>query len=362
MKKSLLALAALGLFAGAASAQSSVTLFGIVDAGVARLTAKTSAGSKSITGMTNSGLNSSRLGFRGVEDLGGGLRAGFHIEGQVFNDSGDGRGTGLPFDFQRRSTVSLMGGFGEVRLGRDYTPTFSNVSAYDPFGTNGVGTSMATSMLFGLGIATGQSNTRQNNSIGYFLPGNLGGFTGNFQFGFAENVSGTRKANQYFGARLGYAAGPLAVTAAYGDNTAAVKANDVQYMSIGASYDVGVVKPMGYFAREKADGGARIDAYLIGATVPLGQGELRASVARYDLKKNAQGLNSRNDWDKYAIGYGYNLSKRTQLYGTYAVVRNKNGQVKTIGQNGLASPVVAPATVLGGKNATGLEAGIRHSF
>jgi predicted porin len=361
MKKSLLALAALGMFAGAASAQSSVTLFGIVDAGVARLTAKTSAGSKSVTGMTNSGLNSSRLGFRGVEDLGGGLRAGFHIEGQLFNDTGDGRGTGLPFDFQRRSTVSLMGGFGEVRLGRDYTPTFSNVSAYDPFGTNGVGTSMATSMLSGLGIAA-QGNTRQNNSIGYFLPGNLGGFTGNFLFGLAENTSGTRKANQYFGARLGYAAGPLSVTGAYGDNTSALQANDVKYMSVGASYDVGVIKPMGYWAREKADGGARIDAYLIGATVPLGQGELRASVARYDIKKNAQGLNSRNDWDKYAIGYGYNLSKRTQLYSTYAVVRNKNGQVKTVGQNGLAIALPTGATVLGGKNSTGLEAGIRHSF
>jgi predicted porin len=358
MKKSLLALAALGMFAGAASAQSSVTLFGIVDAGVARLTQKTTTGSKSVTGMTNSGLNSSRLGFRGVEDLGGGLRAGFHIEGQLYNDTGDGRATGTPFDFQRRSTVSLMGGFGEFRLGRDYTPTFSNVSAYDPFGTNGVGTSMATSMLNGLGIAV-QGNTRMNNSLGYWLPGNIGGFVGNFMYSLPENTSGTRKTNQYFGARLGYAAGPLSVTGAYGDNTSALEANDVKYMSVGASYDVGVVKPMGYWAREKADGGARIDAYLIGATVPLGQGELRASVARYDIKKNAQGLNNRNDWDKYAIGYGYNLSKRTQLYSTYAVVRNKNAQTKLVTNNGLGFTGV---TTLGGKNATGLEAGIRHSF
>ncbi|MFT3819480.1 MAG: porin [Rubrivivax sp.] len=113
MKKSLLALAALTAFAGAASAQSSVTLFGIVDAGVARI----SAGGKSVTGMTNSGYNSSRLGFRGVEDLGGGLRAEFWIEGQLFNDSGDGRNTGTALDFQRRSTVALAGNFGEIRLG-----------------------------------------------------------------------------------------------------------------------------------------------------------------------------------------------------------------------------------------------------
>jgi predicted porin len=121
------------MFAGAASAQSSVTLFGIVDAGVARLTAKTSAGSKSVTGMTNSGLNSSRLGFRGVEDLGGGLRAGFHIEGQVFNDSGDGRGTGLPFDFQRRSTGNFMFGFATTprrsRTSAPTTPSAPTVSA-----------------------------------------------------------------------------------------------------------------------------------------------------------------------------------------------------------------------------------------
>jgi predicted porin len=140
MKKSLLALAALTAFAGAASAQSSVTLFGIVDAGVARL----SAGGKTKTGMTNSGYNSSRLGFRGVEDLGGGLQAGFWLEGQLTNDDGNAAGK---LNFQRRSTVSLMGGFGEIRLGRDYTPTFWNTTVYDPFGTNGVGQALTPGML-----------------------------------------------------------------------------------------------------------------------------------------------------------------------------------------------------------------------
>ena len=120
MKKSLLALAALTAFAGAASAQSSVTLFGIVDAGVARL----SGGGKTKIGMTNSGYNSSRFGVRGVEDMGGGMQAGFWLEGQLTND--DGNAAGL--NFQRRSTVSLMGGFGEIRMGRDYTPTFWNTT------------------------------------------------------------------------------------------------------------------------------------------------------------------------------------------------------------------------------------------
>jgi len=113
MKKSLVALAVLAA-SGAAMAQSSVTLFGIVDAAY-------TSGSGSVsdkTQLTNSGYNSSRLGFRGVEDLGGGMKASFHIEGALANDNGNASG----LTFQRRSTVSLQGGMGEIRLGRDYTP------------------------------------------------------------------------------------------------------------------------------------------------------------------------------------------------------------------------------------------------
>ena len=111
-------------------AQSSVTLFGIVDAAYSA-----GKGDKSNkTQLTNSGYNSSRLGFRGVEDLGGGMKAAFHIEGALANDNGNSSG----LTFQRRSTVSLEGGLGEVRLGRDYTPHFWNHTVYDAFGTNGV--------------------------------------------------------------------------------------------------------------------------------------------------------------------------------------------------------------------------------
>jgi hypothetical protein len=90
------------------------------------------------TGLGNSGYNSSRLGFRGTEDLGGGLAASFWLEAPITNDDG---ATGVS-TFARRSTVSLSGGFGEVRLGRDYTPTFWNDTVFDPFGTNGVGTNI----------------------------------------------------------------------------------------------------------------------------------------------------------------------------------------------------------------------------
>ena len=173
MKKSLIALAVLAA-SGAAMAQSSVTLFGIVDATYAY-------GSGSVANksqLTNSGYNSSRLGFRGVEDLGGGMSASFWLEAGVNNDNGSGGTTstnnqgasgvtgGGGLTFNRRSTVSLNGGFGEVRLGRDYTPTFWNHTIYDPFGTNGVGSSVNTFSTLGSGTTT---LVRANNSIGYFL-------------------------------------------------------------------------------------------------------------------------------------------------------------------------------------------------
>jgi len=139
MKKSLVALAVLAA-SGAAMAQSSVTLFGIVDAAYG--VGKGSISNK--TQLKNSGYNSSRLGFRGVEDLGGGLKAGFHIEAGMNNDDGTGSASSAAnqaqtaanvgtqgLTFNRRSVVTLSGSMGELILGRDYTPQFWSETVYD---------------------------------------------------------------------------------------------------------------------------------------------------------------------------------------------------------------------------------------
>src|ERR1019366_6140183 len=133
MKKSLLALAVLGAFAGAASAQSSVTLFGVVDESVNHI----KNGDTTTTTMQSNMLNSNRLGFRGIEDLGGGLKAGFWLEAGMANESGvlggsnslggtayGSTGANGASVFNRRSTVSLISDkLGEVRVGRDYDPS-----------------------------------------------------------------------------------------------------------------------------------------------------------------------------------------------------------------------------------------------
>lgn len=127
---------------------------------------------------------------------------GFHIEGALTPD--DGNAAGLTF--QRRSTVSLAGAFGEVRLGRDYAPTFWNTNVFNPFGQGGVGGAQTLGMLAGVAgaVSVGQF-TCNNNSIGYFLPGNLGGFYGGqAQYAFGENASNaTTDAGDYFGVRVG---------------------------------------------------------------------------------------------------------------------------------------------------------------
>ncbi|OUM03201.1 porin [Variovorax sp. JS1663] len=414
MKKSLVALAALAV-AGVASAQSSVTLFGVVDAAVSGYSNKSDNSNFFLvpplgyvdsikvkrTVLSNSGYNSSRLGFRGTEDLGGGLAASFWLEAPISNDDGQ-QGVAT---FARRSTVSLSGGFGEIRLGRDYTPTFWNDTVFDPFGTNGVGTNListanssfgawqggATTSVPGFTNVTGSNYVRASNTIGYFLPPNLGGFYGQVMYGFHERdkydpgtvtptALNTQRTGRYVGGRFGYANGPLDVAASYGqstigDNFFAGTTTNVKTFNLGASYDFGVVKLFGEYSKAKneVDNEAifftpttdiDLKGYLLGVTVPVGPGLIRASYSHVKYDLNAPFTLFGNTADpkanKFAIGYVHNLSKRTALYATVARVRNKNGANLTVGGpsfvTGFGGQTFTP------KTSTGYDFGIRHAF
>ena len=340
MKKTLIAMAVVAA-SSTAMAQSSVTLFGIVDAALARV----SANGISKTGITNSGLNSSRFGMRGTEDLGGGLKAGFHLEGALSND--DGNLAGL--NFRRKSYVTLTGGFGEIRIGREYTPTFWNTTIYDPFGTNGVGTSNAPGMLAAGGGTNNGAAVRADNSISYLM--SASGFSLHAMWASGENASNVAaKTNDYLGARVAYAAGPLDVAFAWGKNKGATGPVDVTYTNMGIAYDLGVAKPMFQWGQEKDDT-LKVSNWLLGVVVPMGAGNIKAAYSRYDVS------NSANDWNKFAIGYDYSLSKRTILYTTYANVSNKGVQVASVANNGLSAGAAAP-----GGSSNGYEFGIRHQF
>ena len=349
MKKSLIALAVLAA-SGAAMAQSSVTLFGVVDA-----TYQYGSGSVSNKSqLGNSGYNSSRLGFRGVEDLGGGMSASFWLEAGVNNDNGSGANTstnnqatgatgGGGLTFNRRSTVSLNGGFGEVRLGRDYTPQFWNLTVFDPFGTNGVGTTQTQKSSLG-----GPTTVRASNSVGYFLPGKIGGLYGQVQYYMGENLRNAANKNDGTGlsARVGFANGPINVALALAETK--FIAGNIKAINLGASYDLGMAKVMAHYNEDRISGGADGKGFLIGGLVPMGAGEIRLAYSTYEIE--LPGADPRSS--KLALGYVHNLSKRTALYATYAHVNNKNGAAQSL--NG--------SVTAAGKNSNGYDFGVKHSF
>lgn len=366
MKKSLIALAVMAA-AGAASAQSSVTLFGIVDATLAW--GKGDVADK--TQLTDSGYNSSRLGFRGTEDLGGGLNASFWLEAGLNNDDGSGdptsatnqpigafnpaTGANAPtrsgtqgLTFNRRSTVSLAGNWGEVRLGRDYTPQFWNLTIFDPFGTNGVGTSAL--LVNQNASGTDPVAVRASNSIGYFLPARLGGFYGQAMYYMGENVSGpTEDDGSGFGIRVGFASGPFNVAVAASRTNFA--AGDFNTWNIGGQWDFGFAKLMAGYSNNELDAGAGGttdgDGFLIGGLIPVGAGEIRLSYSQYKVDTATD-----PEIQKWAIGYVHNLSKRTALYVTYAHLSN----------DGSAAVSLNGSVTNAGGSSSGLDLGIRHSF
>jgi predicted porin len=339
MKKSLLALAVLGAFAGVASAQSSVTLFGTVD-----LSAKyvKNDGSIKRVSLSQDGINSSQLGFRGVEDLGGGLKASFILLSGVSADTGRDSGDTAGKAFNRKATVSLLGGFGEVRLGRDYTPTFWNNTIFDAFGTNGLGDSSH------VGVSLLQATfVRADNSIQYFLPSNIGGVYGQFMVAAAEGVV----PGKYIGGRVGFAAGPFDIAGAYSQSGITGSTEKAKDFNIGGSYDLGVVKLMGYYDQTKALT-AKLTRISGSVVVPLGQGEIHAGYSQGKLNDAA---NSKAQ--QLALGYVYNLSKRTAVYSTLSSLSNKGAAVQSV-----AGGTAATAAPTAGGKSKGFEVGVRHFF
>jgi predicted porin len=355
MKKSLLALAALTAFAGAASAQSSVTLFGVVDLSVGQV----DNGAADRFLMMQDGNASTRLGFRGVEDLGGGLKAGFWLESALAPDSQTAP------TFGRRSTVSLMGNWGEVRLGRDYTPTFWNWTVFDPFGTNGVGSS--TNLALEVSTVPGGNYgtlVRADNTVGYFLPAGLGGLYGQAMVSLGEGQMG----NKIYAGRLGWAAGPFNVAGSYGI-TEASASQDLTNWNIAGSWQLGAFKLSGFYSNLDLDAGAFSEPltqtnWFVGATWAMGAMTFKGTYGAVDRDSNAglcYGTNSVGtttrtscDANQWALGMTYDLSKRTTVYGTYSSIDNDGTIFRTFGST----------NALAGRNDTntGYQVGVRHSF
>ncbi|MCM5680177.1 porin [Schlegelella sp. S2-27] len=345
------AAAALLLLPAVAQAQSTVTVYGRVDAGIS----KENDGTTDLAGGVNSSdalqmrqNSGSRLGFRGVEDLGGGLKAQFQIEHRFNVDTG--ASTSSTF-WNGKSILALSGGFGTVSLGRDYTPAWYVGNEIDPFGFSTIG-------QMGSAAAVPGTVSRAANMVMYQTP-SFNGVTSRLQYSFKETA--TTGARDGMGFNVEYAQGPAYAALGYerpvraGAEGAANPTVDVWILAGG--WDFGTARVTATFASGMSDPGeAAVDAGAaaeskrrhigLGAVVKVGSGEILAMLSRLTDKTTATTDEPANRATtvKLGLGYHHHLSKRTRLYVDLGRAKTSNSEIADLSTR------------------HGIDMGIRHNF
>jgi len=338
MKKQAVALAALGLMAGWAQAQSSVALYGVVDVALERIKGETS-----LARVTSGQQQGSRWGLRGTEDLGGGLKAVFLLENGFNADAGTmGQGGRL---FGRQGYVGLAGNWGALRLGRQYTPmddiaSIAGTKTYDVVSVVPI-------------IGNGDYN-RVDNAITYLSP-TVANTVFQLQYSLGEERVSTdpsRRFGQQVSAHALYAAGPWTLGASLmrvsdADGTTAGQQPRNAALLAG-SYDFGGPKLTAYYDVEDK---AAKKLSLLGAAVAYPFGATTVSVGIAQARNvNGSAAAASDDARLYTLQASHNLSKRTALYAHYT--RVANDEAAALGFN----------KPLAGSTSSGVQVGIRHRF
>ena len=367
MKKTLIALAALGAMAGAAQAQSTVTIYGLLDANFGSYKTNVVSGatvqSLTQTKIDSGGLNGSRWGMRFSEDIGGGMAVIGNLESGINLDAGSSAQGGLLFG--RRANVGISSGFGTVVIGRN-SSSYDDVSAdhammgatiFDPSNTNNgpAVTPAGVLTLVGRNTTWVGYNTRFNNSVKYITP-NFSGFTGSLMYAFGEDKTTTNSASKSVSANLKYVNGPLLVSGGYQSETAVGSVGSLgagtkpalENSLISVAYDFGVAKVGAGFNRAKIKDiapGTSLAAqkeWNLSVAVPLGATTISAGYAQ-----------SKGDDLGKSTGYGiqalYSLSKRTTLYAGAQSTKNYDKLLAAFAVNNSA-------------RTTTYAAGLRHTF
>jgi predicted porin len=300
MKKSLIALAVLAA-SGAAMAQSSVTLYGIADLWVG--SAKSTGGSR-VTLMESGGVNGSRWGLKGSEDLGGGLKANFDLQQGFAMDTGAAGSTSASA-FSRQSWVGFSGGFGALRLGRTTTPYDDVSGAADAVFDSALAPANAV-------FKSTKYSGRQNNMFYYQAP-NFGGVSGALSYSLDEKSAAN---DEVTSVNVTYAGGPLGLHLAFQNQQNSARTYDIDFLRLGGSFNFGMATLKANYGEAKnyqLKGGKTKD-FQIGVDVPMGSAlTLSASYAKSDDNATA-GDASR---DGFGVAAAYTLSKRTFLYGGF---------------------------------------------
>ncbi|MFZ6655266.1 porin [Undibacterium sp. TJN19] len=378
MKKTILAFAVLSAFAANASAQSSVVIYGIIDAAVVATTNQTATGGSKIS-MDAGQLLTSRWGIKGSEDLGGGLKANFNLEGTLANDTGaagagfggnvfnqSGNNTSL---FDRLSWVGLSGDFGAVTLGRNNILGVDSVGLADPISLAHAGSNpnvmfsaLNAGAFFG-GFGTNQGGTalRQNNSIKYVSP-LMSGFGGALMYGFGEKA-GDNSASSYAGLSGFFTDGTNGAAMSYAKMKDVNNSATLTGWAGGAKFKVDPsVMLRGTYAQTTVDGNIKIDALpsannrklaVIGLGVDFFMSDQTTLTAAYYNTKRSGDIDGKAD--QYIALAKYAFSKRTTAYAslTYAKAGSVNAQDVS-----LALGIIGP----GNSSAMRTAVGVLHAF
>ncbi|RQO54343.1 porin [Paucibacter sp. KBW04] len=303
MKKIALVAALAAVAAPAAFAQSSVTLWGRIN---------TSVESQKVADQDRKAVvqnNSSRLGFKGTEDLGGGLKASFLLEHGLNSD--DGKATNTAF-WNREAAVQLSGSFGTVKLGRWTNGSYFATADYVSMHNHDTGTS-SDALYSGVGWT-------ESNKVGYFTP-NYGGFTAEITAHAGENVD-----KRAFDLSANYDQGPLHLGFGYSNQ------GDANQYAIRGLYELGAFTFGGYYQREDIGTGAKPTRNIgrVSAMYTMGASEFHVNVGGTE----SGGAYGSNGAKQYTLGYNYNLSKRTKVYGFYTAIdstaNNKVGDFDSV--------------------------------
>ena len=362
MKHTLIALAVLGACMSNASAQSAVTIYGIIDAGVTRVTNDSSSNGNRTT-VEAGQMQVSRWGFRGEESLGGNLKARFTLEGTLLNDTGAaGVPTGTPSStalFDREATVGLGGDFGAVTLGRQNILGINSVGMADPMGLAFAATS--PNVLFaalnnaavygGYGANNGGSALRQSNSIKYVSP-----YFKNFGFAlmraFGEQPGSVQK-NKYEGVSVFYHTGPFGAAAVYARLKNITASEELKSWAFGARYTgTGFSLRSTYASNETDTTGRKITVFGVGVDVPVAPA-VTLTGAVYNTRHTGD---ARDDSQQYIAIAKYAFSKRTSGYASIGHARTDT--VVSATQINLAQGFVA----VGSDSANRVTTGVIHYF
>ena len=331
MKRTTIARGALAavacLAASATCAQSAVTLYGLLDTGI-DYASDASPNGHSLTRVSSGGMNTSRWGIKGVEDLGGDLKAVYTLEGGILMDTGgiDGQ------LFRRQANVGLEGKFGRLVLGRSFTSVYDTVIRFDPMGFAPF-YSWATT-----GNATGPS--KYGMTTGFDNLVKYSGSTGNFKYGLSYGLgeqTTSSSDSRKLAAAVSYESDGLGLMATWerenGNNVPLTgRRDEARVIHLGAYYTMGDVKFWVAGRNYQLEPGAaapadvKADTYWTGvAWKPVPNVTLTGAVYYMNVKNTAASADA--DPLMFVARYRYALSKRTDLYATVAYAKAKHDQL-----------------------------------